>query len=232
MIAAIMQPYFFPYIGYFQLMGAVDAFVFLDDAQYINRGWVNRNLIPIAGEPAWLTMPVVKASRACAINQRVYLLEEGVGAILDRMRAAYGRRASEAAEARFISELLAFPRANVAAFNMHLLSEIARRLGVGCALVEASQIPNPGNLRGQARIIAICRHLGASHYINPIGGVELYGAEDFRAAGMNLAFLRTTTRPEPSSDGALHFSIIDGLIRDGVDACRARLGEYELQVAA
>ena len=70
MIAAIMQPYFFPYIGYFQLMSAVDVFVFFDDAQYVTRGWVNRNLIYTNNAPHWLTMPVEKANRFLPINKR------------------------------------------------------------------------------------------------------------------------------------------------------------------
>ena len=59
---AIMQPYFFPYIGYWQLIHAVDHFVIYDDVNYIKGGWINRNRILINGKPAYITVPLHKAS--------------------------------------------------------------------------------------------------------------------------------------------------------------------------
>jgi hypothetical protein len=77
MIVAILQPYFFPYIGYFQLMQAVDVFVIYDDAQYMKGGWINRNRIRCSGKSTWLTLPVRRDSRELSINQREYLLADG-----------------------------------------------------------------------------------------------------------------------------------------------------------
>ncbi len=73
MIVSIMQPYLFPYIGYFQLMASADIFVFHDDVQYIKGGWVNRNRILSSGEPCWVTLPVAARAHRLNINQRGYV---------------------------------------------------------------------------------------------------------------------------------------------------------------
>jgi WbqC-like protein family len=88
MIVSIMQPYFFPYIGYFQLAACSDIFVFHDDVQYIKGGWVNRNRILRDGQPRWLTLPVRKGASRLTIQQRQYQLDEPVTArVLRRVEA-------------------------------------------------------------------------------------------------------------------------------------------------
>ncbi len=227
MIVAIMQPYFFPYIGYFQLMHAVDTFVFLDDVQYIDRGWVNRNRIPVDGKPAWLTMPVRKASRALPINRREYLLDEGTPAAKRKLRAAY-RQSDDHAALESIEALLGFPDANVARFNAHHLREIAGWLGIGCRFATASELLHDEQLRGERRILELCRRLGATGYVNAIGGTALYDPANFAEAGIRLSFLRTCAPPSPCADGPAHLSVIDLLVRNGAARCRELLPRREL----
>src|SRR5690606_14056484 len=135
MIATIMQPYFFPYLGYFQLMDAVDVFVFYDDVQYITRGWVNRNRIRVGGSSTWLTLPVVGASARLPINQRTYLRQPGVPRVRNQLHAAYRSSPRYADVAPVIHELLEFRDPGVAAFNANILSAIGRRLGAKCAFL-------------------------------------------------------------------------------------------------
>lgn len=66
---AVMQPYLFPYAGYFNLLAQVDKFVFFDDVNYINRGWINRNRLLLAGDVRYFTIPLIKASQNLKINQ-------------------------------------------------------------------------------------------------------------------------------------------------------------------
>lgn len=212
MIAAIMQPYFFPYIGYFQLMRAVDVFVFFDNVQYINRGWVNRNQIPLHGKPTWLTLPVVNASRSLLINQRFYLLGEGVEPIKQKLRAAYPDRMNSA-EAKLINELLDYPDPNVASFNANLLRRLAQIFGISCKFMVASKLADLGCLSGEDKVIELCRRVGASHYINPIGGVQLYDPSRFADAEIQLSFLRTTSMPTEMAPGVVHYSVIDALMQ-------------------
>lgn len=229
MIAAVMQPYFFPYIGYFQLMHAVDVFVFYDDVQYIDHGWVNRNRVRIQGNSAWLTLPVRRASMAASINERHYVTEEAELRRIQRTLAAnYGRAAFFHEVMPLLMELMHFPDNNVASFNANLLTRLALKLGIECRFRVSSQLELPDGLKGQERVVALCRAIGADRYLNPIGGVHLYRAEDFAAAGIELSFLQTRVPACELSDGATHLSVIDGLMRGGFSAVSSQLPDYHL----
>ena len=234
MKGAIMQPYFFPYIGYLQLMSAVDTFVFLDDVQYIERGWVNRNRIRLGSRAHWLGGAVRAAARSAAIEQREYLLQDdrhGVPAVLARLRAAYARAPYYEPCMALLGELLAFPDANVARFNENLLCGLAQALGLRCSFLRSGELSPARGLRGQERLIDIAGRLGARRYINPIGGRALYNRQDFAAAGIELCFLRTRVEAQPLDAGDEQLSIIDWLMMQGVEGTRARLADFDLEVA-
>ena len=228
MIVAIMQPYFFPYIGYFQLMHAVELFVVLDDVQYVDRRWMNRNRIRREGQAAWVSMAVRNAPRTSAINDREYLLGEEREALKRRLRAAYREAPRFAASWPVIEDLLNFERPNVAAFNTHLLAASARLLGIRCEVSLASELRGADRLNGQAGIIDLCRRTGAKRYVNAIGGSHLYHESAFVAEGIELSFLRTRVPPAQLASGCEHLSIIDGLMQHGIAACAAMLPEYDL----
>jgi len=229
-ITAIMQPYFFPYIGYFQLMSAVDTFVFFDDVQYIERGWVNRNLIRGRDEPVWLTMPVQNASRNLAINRRQYALCNGatLALIQRRLRASYARATCLLEADPLISGFLEFDDANVAVFNANLLTGMARQLDINCRFLVSSHIDKPDGLRGQSKVIDLCRRIGASRYVNPIGGIDLYEKVAFEEAGLELSFLQTSVEPTVMNDGPCHLSIIDHLMMRGLKKTSDLMAQYDL----
>lgn len=228
MNVAIMQPYFFPYIGYFQLMAAVDAFVFLDDVQYVERSWINRNRIRRDGRSAWLSMPVRKGSQTDLINQRRYVLDEARDTVVHKVINAYRGAPNFDLESEFVYDLLHYPRHNVAEFNIHLLREISSRLNIRRTLVLASEIRSRTRLPGQAGIIDICKRMGGARYVNAPGGIELYDEAAFAAVGLELRFLRTHAPAAALIDGPEHLSIIDGLMWDGLMRCAAALKDYEL----
>lgn len=223
-----MQPYFFPYIGYFQLMRAVDVFVYFDDVQYIDRGWLNRNRILVNRKPTWLTLPVQNASRTLPINERTYLLHEGVHAIKRKLQAAYGKLHTYSGICALLQCVLDFNDPNVAAFNSNLLTKVARALGIECKIVRSSDVGNPQGLRGEDRILDLCQRLGAHQYINAIGGTSLYHASHFRAKGLGLSFLRTTAAPQEGGEVPQYLSIIHELMHLEVAGVVRRLDSYEL----
>lgn len=225
MIAAIMQPYFFPYIGYFQLMHCVDTFVFLDDVQYINRGWVNRNRMLAGDKTSWLTKAVVHAPRSERINQRQYVAGQGPEMIA-KILGQYGRYPMH----EEVPRLLGLPETNVASYNEATLQKIANILGVDCEFLVSSKIEKDDALRGQDRIIEICKRIGADRYINPIGGVGLYNSSRFSDAGIELKFLTTTAPASVTSDGMAHLSILHQLLTLGADRTAGMLGQYELRL--
>lgn len=229
MIAAIMQPYFFPYIGYFQLMKAADVFVIYDDAQYMKGGWINRNRIRINGSPFWLTIPTRRDGVSLRINQRHYLLGPTIERAKKSIHAGYARAPAYTETAPAICELLDFSDDNIAHFNTNLLTTLARKLDIGCSFATSSAMGNPNGLKGEDRVIDLCLRLGADHYINPIGGASLYDVAHFASAGLKLSFLRTTATPVTLDSGPQHLSVIDGLMHHGFPGYRQRLPEYVLE---
>ncbi len=232
MRVALMQPYFFPYIGYFQLMAACDLFVVFDDAQYIDRGWANRNRILINGAAQWITMPVAASSHKLPFLDREYLFGDRVATRLPtRIAGAYKAAPFFRQTMPLVEEILAFPRPNVAAFNTTLLLKVAARLGIGTPIKRTSEMVKDDSLTGgENRVIDICSRLGATTYINPIGGRDLYASGAFADHGIDLRLLSCEAEPY-SQFGAPYvpfLSIIDVLMFNDVPAVRKMLGQYRL----
>jgi len=231
MKVSIMQPYFFPYIGYFQLMSACDTFVVFDDAQYIRRGWVNRNRILVNGAPQWISLPVAAASHEQTIAQRQYLLYHRLThRIRRRLVAAYARAPYFNSTMQLVNEVLATAATSVAAFNAALLVRVASHLDIRTPILVASAISGARALTGEALVIETCRNLGASGYVNPIGGHHLYLPSHFADAGLTLQFLQSEA-PKYRQFGAPHvpaLSIIDVLMFNDVADVRGMLGSFRL----
>lgn len=224
-----MQPYFFPYIGYFQLMDSVDTFLFLDDVQYVERSWMNRNRIMAGRSPHWLSFPVHKAPRSTSMMQRRYLLGEESDKVLRQIRGAYGAYPHYSDIVPVIERIMRHPEPSVSVFNANLLRVLADHLGISCKFASASAMGNPRALRGQDRILDLCVTLGADTYINAIGGIGLYQEPQFTDAAIKLRFLRSTCRPlESEHDGPIHPSIIDLLMRHGFDGVANLLDQREI----
>ena len=229
MIVAIMQPYFFPYIGYFQLMQTADMFVFHDDVQYIKGGWINRNRILMNNRADWLTMPVKSASNYLPISQRYYAIEpDTIEKMKRRLAASYAKSCAFNRVAQTIFELLDFPNTNVASFNCSSLKAIARKLGIMCRFARSSELDDSVALKGQDKVIGLCRRFGADRYINPVGGAELYDPAAFAEAGITLSFLQTAVPPTSTESGLQHLSVIDGLMLHDFDGYSHLLPEYTL----
>lgn len=227
MKVAVMQPYFFPYIGYFQLMNSIDEFVVFDDVQYIDRGWVNRNRIRVNHSAKWLTMPVQKASRKSLINQRHYLAEpETIGQIKARLEAYYSKTKHFPKIFPLIEDCLEYPDSNVARFNTNLLAKVSGALNIKCKIHFSSNIVGDPSLGGQSRIIEICKSLGGGSYLNLEGGQSLYNAEAFWNNGIRLCFVKCKVHPLSLSEGSFHLSIIDTLMTKGILGTKRELAEY------
>jgi hypothetical protein len=228
MILAIMQPYYFPYIGYFQLMAACDEFVIYDDVQYSKGGWANRNRILHDHKVAWLTLPVGNAPLGSSYREKTYLLGPAQRrSHLARIAAAYRKAPMFDAVYPLVESLMAFEDDRVAGFNAHLVSSLAGLLGLQCRLHLGSDFDNPSGERGQQRILQLCKRLGADTYLNAIGGTALYQEPDFTSAGISLRFLRPVARPYPQAarEFSPFLSILDVLMHNPLDQVRDMLGD-------
>lgn len=188
---AIMQPYFLPYIGYFQLMAAVDKFVLLDDVNYINRGWINRNRILVNGTPRWMTIPLVGASQnrlICDID--VQPGREWRRKMLRTAETVY-RKASFFPQAfAVLKEILVPDTTNLSAFLFRSIRLICEYLRIDTIVEPTSSIYDARHFKGQQRIMQICVQENADTYVNPPGGRELYDAEPFSEQGIELRFIQ------------------------------------------
>jgi hypothetical protein len=233
MKVAVMQPYFFPYLGYFQLIAAVDHFIAWDDVQYINRGWVNRNRILLSGEPAYITLALEKAPQTANINERRIVDSKATATkILGQLHAAY-RKAPHYAETRqLVEDVLAYDEPSLSLFLFNSLQKISQQLGIVTPLTLASTLQkNDAGLSGSARIIAICKSLSATGYINSIGGRELYSQDEFSAENIDLKFIdMAAIQYEQNTENFVpYLSIIDVLMFNDRNVIRQYLQQYALR---
>ena len=232
MIVSVMQPYFVPYLGYFQLIHASDVFVSYDDVQYVRRGWMNRNRILSGGEAAWFTLPVAHAERTLSIREHHYVDDGGAArqALVRRLANEYRRAPHFRAAMAVLEPLLLHPETNVAAYNLHALQGVCAHVGIDTRFEVASRLPATPGLRGGAALAAISRRLGARTYLNAIGGTALYTAAPFAEVGLELRFLRSEAAPYPQlgDDFVPSLSIIDVLMFNDPPRIAAMLDQYRL----
>ncbi|MFY2763366.1 WbqC family protein [Arenimonas sp. MALMAid1274] len=231
MKVAVMQPYFFPYIGYFQLMHAVDCFVFYDDAQYMKGGWVNRNRILLDGAPRWWTYAVAHDDYRLPIASRRYDRSPSRDrSLLDKLQTSYRHAPHYAAAMATVAGALEGDEARVSALNEQLLRRTAAGLDIGCRFVRSSEVVQDRSLSGEARVIELCRRLGATQYINAIGGRALYHQNEFALAGLELAFLQPRPLAYAQFDHAHvpFLSIVDVLMFNPPTGARAMLGAFDI----
>lgn len=187
----IMQPYFIPYIGYWQLINAVDKYVIYDDVNYIKRGWINRNRILINNVPKYFNIPVLGASQNKLINEiQVNHDEKILNKNLRTVRMAYGKAPFFNEVFPLVEEMLCCKEDNIASYIVASTANICAYLDIKTELIMSSDLDKDNTLRGQDKILEICQLLGATDYYNAIGGRELYSFAKFENKGIKLHFLR------------------------------------------
>jgi hypothetical protein len=187
---AIMQPYFLPYIGYFQLLAAADKLVLLDDVNFINRGWINRNRMSLNGEPHWLTLPLAKASQNKLINE-LEIIDDPVWKrkITRTVDSAYRGAPFASQITPFFSNMLAEAKGSLSTFLFRTLGQVVDYIGIDARIEPTSAIYPKEGRSGQERILDICVREGATSYVNLPGGRNIYDARSFTNAGIELLFL-------------------------------------------
>lgn len=236
MTLAIMQPYFLPYIGYMQLMGAVDAFVLYDDVSFINRGWINRNRLLINGQEYLFTIPLKDASQNKRINE-VHLTDDPKwrGKLLKTIEQGYRKAPQYAGVMPLTEKIINFATDSIADLVHYSLVELNSYLGLTTRLVPSSSVYNNVELKAQERILDICQQEGATRYINPIGGTDLYDKPSFAQAGIELNFIKTNRVEYPQlsrnagpNEFIPYLSILDVLMFNDAEQTRQLMGAYEL----
>lgn len=215
---AIMQPYFLPYIGYFQLIAAVDRMVLLDDVNYINRGWINRNRLPINDKPAWFTLPLVGASQNRLINEIDILPDDGwKSRIIGTVSSVYRETPQFERIMPIFEALISNASGNLAAFLHHSIETICALIGLRTEILPTSSVHPKNGMKGQDRILDLCRRERATTYVNLPGGRDLYDVSLFAENSIDLCFLRPafgTLQLKHSIEEGPVLSILDLLMQN------------------
>lgn len=188
---AIMQPYFFPYIGYFQLIESVDLFVLYDNIKYTKKGWINRNRFLRDGSDCIFSVSLRKDSDSLDVRERAVAADFDGCKLVRQLREAY-RRAPHFEESFPVVETAILSiRENLFEYIHGSVDEVCRYLKIGTPIVVSSSLEIDPTLKGRDKVLALCKATGADVYVNSIGGQELYSREEFFARGIELKFLQT-----------------------------------------
>lgn len=232
----IMQPYFFPYLGYFQLINAVDAFVFYDDVSFIKQGWINRNNFLIDKKKTMISVPIRNISSNKDICDTV-IDEKQYGFWKKKFEKSIHHSYSKSSYYYEVSKLLdevlyidKFP-VSIGDFNVKGLKKVIEYLGISVGKVMmSSEEYNNKELSGVDRVYDICRKEGASVYINSIGGEHLYQKEDFEKKSLKLQFIKPHFQEYEQFDVEFTpgLSIIDVMMFNSPERIFEMLSNYEL----
>ena len=227
----VMQPYFLPYIGYFQLIAAVDVFVVYDNIEYTKKGWINRNRMLRNGSDAVFSLPLKKDSDSLCVFERRLSSDFKREKLLAQFAGAYRKAPHYERTFELLNEVMLCPSSNLFDYLWHSIACIHEHLGMDTKLLASSQVSIDHDLKSQDKVVALCQELDAASYINPIGGKQLYSTPAFRAAGVELNFLRARAQEYRQFENRFipWLSIVDVLMFNELEAVKALVNtEYDL----
>ena len=232
MTAGIMQPYFLPYLGYFQMINACDEFVIYDNIQFTKKGWIHRNRMLLNGKDVMFSLPLKNDSDFLNVDQRLLgdIFEKEKNKILGQVRSAYGKAPQFKSAYPVVEDVFNDPEQNLFAFIFNSLKKITAYLSIDTPLIVSSTVEIDHSLKGKYKVIELARKLGADTYINPIGGLELYDRNEFAANGINLQFhkMRPIVYPQFANEFIPYLSILDVMMFNDKTTIAGYLKEFDL----
>jgi len=193
MKVGIMQPYFLPYIGYFQLINAVDKFVIYDNIEYTKKGWINRNRILINGKSEYITLPLKKDSDFLYVNQRFLsdTFDNEKNKILRKIKENYRNSPNFDIGYCLCEKIFNYKSNNLFEYIFNSLQIICNYLNIKTELILSSTINIDHNLKSEEKVLSICAFLKADIYINSIGGMSIYNLKNFEDSNLKLEFINS-----------------------------------------
>lgn len=226
-----MQPYFFPYLGYFQLINAVDKFIIYDDVQFIKGGWINRNRIINHNGIQFVRVEMDGASSNKNINQiELSSSNKWRGKLSKTIEQSYSKSMFYESTIRVINEILFNDTHSLSKYLYNSITSICKELNITTKIIESSTIYKNSNLNGQDRVIDICKKVNATKYINPIGGLNLYESEIFKEYGVKLEYLSMNENCVDSTYSQYHLnlSIIDLMMKNSKTELSSLLNNFKI----
>lgn len=212
-----MQPYFFPYIGYFQLIENCDLFVLHDDVKYTKKGWITRNRLQDSGVIRGFSLSLKRDSDYSQIRERVLSPDFDKERLVRVVANAYAKSPYFEHLLPLVKKSILQDATNLVDYLHASIENLCNFLQIRTPIIRSSSLRINADLRGQSRVIAICQQLGATEYINPIGGLDLYDSSVFASNDLELLFLRANLTPyaQSSTEFVEALSIIDCIAYKG-----------------
>lgn len=233
MRVSIMQPYFFPYIGYFQLIANSDVFVIYDEIKYTKKGWINRNRFLNNGSATYFTLPLKKDSDFLYVSDRFLSNDWEIEKqkILNKIKGVYSKAPHFKETFALFEKCLSFENTNLFEFIFNAVKNICNYLEINTPIQVSSELQISNDLKSADKVKAICKTLKANTYINPIGGIELYDKNDFLKDDLELFFLKSKNIPYPQFENKFEpfLSILDVLMFNDLDKVKEMIhNEFEI----
>lgn len=228
---AIMQPYFFPYIGYFQLIAEVDVFIMYDNIKYTKKGWINRNRMLQNGKDLMFSLPLKRDSDYMDVCERELSTEFNRDKLLNQFKEAYRRAPYFEQTLPLIEEIVRHENGNLFRFVQHSIVKTCAHLGIATKIRISSDIAIDHTLKSQDKVLALCEAVGAGTYVNAIGGMALYSKESFRVNGVDLKFIQSKLFEYPQLGDVFvpWLSIIDVMMFNPLETIQTCIStNYEL----
>jgi hypothetical protein len=227
----VMQPYFLPYIGYFQLLASVDQFIVYDNIKYTKKGWINRNRMLLNGEDALFSLPLKNGSDSLDVVERELAAEFDRNKLLNQFKGAYGRAPQFELIYPVLERIVQHEEANLFRYIHFSIAQLCEHLGISTEIRISSDVLINHELKGQDKVLAFCKAVNADTYINTIGGIELYAKREFRTQGIDLQFIKARPFEYAQLGGAFvpWLSIVDVMMFNPLDVVRECIAtNYEL----
>ncbi|QUI69742.1 hypothetical protein GSF13_08025 [Pseudoalteromonas sp. M8] len=223
-----MQPYLFPYLGYYQLVHSVDNFVFYDDVNFIKRGYINRNNILVNGWAQRFTIPVPGATQNEKIN--TFEFSNDVRKTLKTIQQSYKKAPYFEPVYELVEEVLTSAERSVPYICQLSIQKVFVYLGLEKNYFISSHLDYDRNISAADKLIAISKKLECTHYINSPGGVELYQKDYFKERGIDLSFIKMNADEytQASNEFVPYLSMIDVLMWNSKEQVKQLLDQYEL----
>ena len=226
-----MQPYFLPYIGYFQLIAAVDLFIVYDNIKYTKKGWINRNRMLLNGIDTIFSLPLKKDSDYLHVVDRELSSDFNRQKFLNQMRGAYIKAPQYNAVWPVFEKIVMYENNNLFRYIHNSIIEICRYLDVKTRICLSSDVPIDHDLKSQDKVMALCKAVNGDTYINSVGGVELYSQEVFKENNIDLKFIKSMPLeyPQFGANFIPWLSIIDVMMFNSPEIIKvATQSKYEL----
>jgi hypothetical protein len=231
MKVAIMQPYFFPYIGYFQLIAAVDVFIVYDNIKYTKKGWISRNRMLQNGRDVMFSLSLKSDSDFLDVCERELSAEFNRDKFLNQLKGAYRHAPYFEQTFALVEQIVRYEDTNLFCFLRHSIIRICAHLGIATEIIISSDITIDHALKSQDKVLALCEAVGATIYVNAIGGMELYSKDTFLEKGLDLKFIQSLPFEYTQLGNAFvpWLSIVDVMMFNSLDTIKTCIStNYEL----